>query len=656
MSVRTLKTYQALTYDGRGNVDLNRGTIAFFFKPNFDVVEEEWSPIMTISTEIEGYWNSVHEFILIDKTIYSQLFDVGRYTRRLGLPPVVGRWKKGEWVHLAVAWDREQGIRVYENGEEKASCWGNQHWYWNQIPSLLNLNGGYYSTQDANFDEFRIYSCVLPPQAIAALARGEAPTYEPVPLVAPDVHDKLEREKYGWTQEDLKMLPLVGSTPLEFKWTRVNHTEDCKRRMAQPFEGLPSTCWPHARYGASVSGKQLEISLDLGVPYDRVRLFAQRPFKGRLAQPQPVGDPKVLVDVNAQRPIWRATLSQPMQAPLLLLQRDDGWIGQIDFYQCRETKVPKVARTFHGSELVSRVPDNQAGLAIKSWISPSQLRLVSMVDGERSKSWTLKAPAFEGFQMVTEPLTNSTPLEGVVVALITQSVPNDFPLTVKVREPIWPQREWCNADVLVKAGTKEITLVLKPRPLLTKAGEPLAIEVVAGAPVEWKLGKDGGSVGLIEGNREKIYPIHVADQMEFIREAFSEISEGHVWDYLGDAVGVWARLARPALAFDEIAPDHADFVQLKLRLGKRVAGWTEDRKPYPTPPNPTNAPEWALWEQESLKLVKQMIHWIIDNRQISNGEFGGVWGDDTDMVENWMGIWFASEDDDKIKNSVRLLM
>ena len=42
MSVRTLKTYQALTYDGRGNIDLNRGTMAFFFKPNFDVVEEEW--------------------------------------------------------------------------------------------------------------------------------------------------------------------------------------------------------------------------------------------------------------------------------------------------------------------------------------------------------------------------------------------------------------------------------------------------------------------------------------------------------------------------------------------------------------------------------------------------------------------------------------
>src|ERR1041385_6700613 len=71
--------------------------------------------------------------------------------------------------------------------------------------------------------------------------------------------------------------------------------------------------------------------------------------------------------------------------------------------------------------------------------------------------------------MLTEPITNSTALEGIVVTLVAQSVPNDFPLPVKVREPIWPQREWCNADVLVKARTKEITLVLRPRPLLTKA-------------------------------------------------------------------------------------------------------------------------------------------------------------------------------------------
>ena len=676
MSVRTLKTYQALSYDGRGNIDLNRGTMAFFFKPNFDVVEEEWSPILSVETEIEGYWNSVNDLIVIDKTLYSQFFDIGRYTRRLPVgAPVVGRWKKGEWVHLALTWDREQGVRVYENGEEKSSSWGNHHWYWNQVPSVINLNGGYYSTQDANWDDFRIYSCVLPQQAIAALARGEAPKYEPVPLVAPDVHEKLSREKFGWTADDLKQLPVAGSTPMEFKWAHIDHTEDCKRRMAQPFEGLPSTCWPHARYGASIAGKQLEIYLDQGAAYDRVRLFAQRPFHGGLMQPQPVGDPKQIVEVNAERPISRACLTDggasvplaafgqehdrkrdaraTMQTPLLLLQRKDGWIGQIDFYQANEVKSsPKVSKTYTGAEPIARIPDTQAGLAIKSWLSPGEQRCVSMITGEPRKQFTIKSPAFEGIQMLTEPIsTNNTPLDGVVVKFVARKISSDTPLTVKVREPIWPQREWCNADVLVKAGAREITLVLRPRPLLTKKGEPLAVEVVAGAPVEWVLGKGGCSIGLIEGNREKILPIHVHDEMEFTREAFSEINEGHVFDYLANNRDMWERLSRPAEALNEIVPNDPILMQLKHRLG-----WEKQRVPYPTPANPSNAPEWALWERETLQLVKQLIDWIIDNRQVWNGEFGGVWGDDTDMTENWMGIWLASDDDNKIKNSMRLLM
>jgi hypothetical protein len=175
----------------------------------------------------------------------------------------------------------------------------------------LDLNGGYYSTQDANWDEFRIYSRTLSATTIAALARGEAPKTEPVPLLAMAEYEEAERDRYGWTAEDLNTLPVVGSSPLEFRWARMDHTEDCKRRMAQPFEGFPATCWPHACYGASVSGKQLEIHLASDVEFDRVRLFAQRPFSGRLAEPQPVGDPRVLAEVKAARPIWRTTFATP---------------------------------------------------------------------------------------------------------------------------------------------------------------------------------------------------------------------------------------------------------------------------------------------------------------------------------------------------------
>jgi hypothetical protein len=657
--------YQKLSYDGRGNIDLNAGTLAFFYKPNYKLVERAYEPIMCVQTEIEGYWAAVLQFNLVKDALQFQFYDVGRVAWPLALPPIVNRWKEGEWVHLAVVWDHNQGIRVYENGEEKASSWGKQHWLWNQVPSVLNLNGGYYSAHDCSFDEVRIYSGPLPPEAIAKLALGEAPGSGVLPLVARELADQREREKRGWSEDEIKQLPAVGAKPLEIAWARIDHCVDAKRRVAQPFDGFASTCWPIQKYGASIGGRELEVYFGPGAEADRVRLFAQRPFHGQLLQPQPVGEPKALLAIDAERPVFRGQLSVPVKPDVLLLQRKNGSLGQVEFFRTRELEaLPSIAGWYHGGELLKRVPDIDAGLSIKSDTSPAALRCVQMTFSaeEPGKTHeevsTVRSPAFEGFQILTQPITESTPLEGIVVKLVAKSLPAGTPLTVTVKEPVWSQGDWCVAEVRATGPSlrqaqdlREVTLVLRPRPLLTRAGEPLAIEVVAGAPVEWIFGAKGCAVGLITTAREKVLQVHVQDQLEFIREAFSEMNEGHVFDYLKSDRGMWARLSRPAEALDEIAPANPVLMQLKRRLG-----WEKEPIPYPTVANPTGAPEWAVWEREAMMRAKKIIHWIIDNRQVSNGEFGGVWGDDTDMTEFWMGLWLASDDTGKIKDAMRLLM
>jgi hypothetical protein len=644
--------YQKLSYDGRGNIDLNAGTLAFFYKPNYKIVERAWEQIMCVQTEIEGYWSGVLQFNLIKDTLNLQFFDVGRVARPLALPPIVNRWKEGEWVHLAVVWDHNQGIRVYENGEEKASSWGKQHWLWNQVPSVLNLNGGYYSAHDCCFDEVRIYSAPLVPEAIAKLARGEPPGVGTLPEVPRELAEQREREKWGWSEDELKELPSAGAKPLEITWARIDHCVDAKRRVAQPFDGLASSCWPLQKYGASIGGRELEIYFGPGAEADRVRLFAHRPFQGELLQPQPVGEPKALLAMKAQRAVFRGQLSAPVKPDVLLLQRKTGSLGEVSFFHTREVEaLPAVARWYRGGELLTRVPDSDAGLSIKSETSPAALRCVQMAASAEAhdKVSTLRSPAFEGFQILTQPLAESVALEGVVVKLVAKSLPAGTPLTVTVKEPVWSQGDWCVAEV--RATGPEVTLVLRPRPLLTRTGEPLAVEVVAGAPVEWVFGPKGCAVGLLESAREKILPLHVQDQLEFIREAFSEMNEGHIFDYLKSDRGMWARLSRPAEALDEIVPANPVLMQLKRRLG-----WEKEPIPYPAVANPTGAPEWALWEREAMMRAKKIIHWIIDNRQVANGEFGGVWGDDTDMTEFWMGLWLASDDTGKIKDAMRLLM
>jgi len=109
---RNFKARQSLSYDGRGNIDLNAGTLSFFIKPNYEIREQAYSPMVSVATEIEGYWAGVLQFNLVRDTLHVQFYDMGRYTPTLSVGKIVGRWKPEEWVHLAVAWDRDQGVRV----------------------------------------------------------------------------------------------------------------------------------------------------------------------------------------------------------------------------------------------------------------------------------------------------------------------------------------------------------------------------------------------------------------------------------------------------------------------------------------------------------------------------------------------------------------
>src|SRR5690606_7014207 len=44
-AARSERRYTGIRFDGRGNVDLDRGTLAFFYKPLEEPNAEEWNPI-----------------------------------------------------------------------------------------------------------------------------------------------------------------------------------------------------------------------------------------------------------------------------------------------------------------------------------------------------------------------------------------------------------------------------------------------------------------------------------------------------------------------------------------------------------------------------------------------------------------------------------
>jgi hypothetical protein len=68
----------------------------------------------------------------------------------------------------------------------------------------------------------------------------------------------------------------------------------------------------------------------------------------------------------------------------------------------------------------------------------------------------------------------------------------------------------------------------------------------------------------------------------------------------------------------------------------------------------SKAPHWANYQRMVLEKLTYLIHWWVDNRQISDGQFGGGWGDDVEMWRSWVPVLFAFEDEKAIKSQEKL--
>jgi hypothetical protein len=65
--------------------------------------------------------------------------------------------------------------------------------------------------------------------------------------------------------------------------------------------------------------------------------------------------------------------------------------------------------------------------------------------------------------------------------------------------------------------------------------------------------------------------------------------------------------------------------------------------PDPAPADPA-APVWANLQRTSLEKWADVVTWWIDHRQLTNGEFGGGWGDDVELWRTWPAVLVAFQD------------
>ncbi len=93
-------------------------------------------------------------------------------------------------------------------------------------------------------------------------------------------------------------------------------------------------------------------------------------------------------------------------------------------------------------------------------------------------------------------------------------------------------------------------------------------------------------------------------------------------------------------------PDHR---LLRMYMGESIP-WQKDRQIADT-----DAPEWAALASAALDGLLEVIHYWVDFRQADNGEFGGKYDDDVEMLRWWPVARLAADDPKTLQGLQRLV-
>jgi hypothetical protein len=665
---RVGKAGKSLSMDGRGVVNMERGTIAYFYQSATEPRETEWNNLGGIAGETDaGYWRSIMRFQFRRQEFLFNLFDVGFYSPPLAFQSPFGRWKAGEWHHLAAVWDRQQGVTIYEDGKRVNSNWGRHRWEWNYSPVTFSLGGP--------LDEAMVFADCLSDAQIAQLANGGKATGPAMPPLPPDSARPGELARMGWTGEDLAALPVVtAGQPQVITFARINRCVDAKRPVAYPFEGLWQTTWPSLKYGPSIRGQRLDIALDAGSSYDHIRLFVHRPFTGELAH-APKGQDETILAIEApQSMFWHRRLPAACTDTDLVLKRTFGQLGQIDLYRVDPLDAARLPATTETYLLAATnaFPATEPGRVVMGETPRHLWNPVHATKGDVG-AWSLETPAFGGFQALTGEPADAKAFDGVQVNLVVEGLTEATPVHIEVKEPVLTDRVWLAADAVLKpagSGRQVFTLLLKGRPvinlppmqarqkpakgkgktpgaLIPVPGVGFTVMVTAANPVKWIMGQGGTQVKFAVTDMAAALPTAIDDQVEWMREAYAETMEGHRYS--------WKRIQLPLRWLALFAPGRMEFRQMWERVDEQRPDLVGiDVKPivYIEPANDTGAPAWAFWQKVVMDLHRKAVLGIIDRQQVWTGELGGVWNDDSDHIENWIDYLLCLDGQGRIHDAV----
>jgi hypothetical protein len=685
-----------LAWAAPGNIYAQRGTMSFFFRPRQALGATEF-PIMRVGASDGSAWDMA--WLRIDWNGHgfdAFVTDTGlarsRVSVRLEQVP-----KADDWIHLAFAWDEISGVRLWVNGKPAAHK-DIQAVYdgglygigpFQRTVGPWQVQSRYNFMRSGDIDELRVYDRMLDDGAAAALAAHR----EPVLPAAPQRDDPAVRAawslRHGFNR--------VGDVPayLADPVTRIRKVEfadarDIKARMFKGTDGIRETTWPGVYNRSRLPGRNDYFQLpDWNTYADGGKQYTlQLPDEpwNRIEINGPAHGQLVRVAGDVQGVLLQRIPGQERTSTQLASTRRGGVIRFDNTEQ--ETPIEEIAAYHVGP---GRVPEGlvtlnytvDAGAATDAY--PNLAPLNGFIDGrfvagERSAVVALPAgaprragpPRLKGMPVVHVLVPGdfrSTPagdgpsrysygwqnmdagLDGIALMLPALKVDAThqglLPLNIRVRDPLWPERDLLDVNVSVKPNEAR-TLWLDTRDRLLPPTGNLMLTIAAAGGGFNAASLDGMQVRLVFKSAEEAKKEHIADRLEQARDnlAFLVEENPNIRAY-----SMWTRFEL----------DVSDVLRVDPSNTFARALWNEKNPeqpfgPFVQPTPPAGMPLWAFRQVEMLKLFRRFTNWWIDERQIDNGEFGGGLSDDTDLVNNWVPLALMGVQPERITLSQRKVL
>ncbi len=678
---------QLLSYWAPGNIYTQRGTLSFFWRSRYPVGSTEF-PVFRVGYADHSSWDMVWLRIDYNGSGFDAFVtDVGLTRTRVShflddFPD------PDEWVHIALSWDETVGIRLYINGElaEKSSVVGkvydsglDQFGPHSRIISPYQVQSRYNFKRGGDLAELRIYDRMLSDENITDLARGETPSE--IPELQRDLDNRRWRDawwtRHGWNLPN-QAPPLLKSDHTSVRKVEIHDATDIKRWYWKANDGIRETTWPGVynmsrlpgRYDYfvlpdwdcySMSGQTVRFHVPEGESWNHIEMWGKA--WGQLTHESDHPYDHTFAVRSKQQVKSYHRLEETKQGGIIRFDNAliEEPIGSFMVYNVEEGRAPhgRMSESF----ALARAPRNLQNEALEEvarfihgrYPFDERAMMVGVPEGETPPVDTIELPdPTHPFIHVLIPYSGQIEggLDGIEIELPALDVipthGDVVPLNLRVKDPLWQMRDLADFSFSVKPGQVH-TLWIDTRDRMLPEGRALYISL-AGASADLKP-------ELLEGARVRlVYTSGQEALTEHIKDRFTQLRDLH-------AHNVEENPRSPRLnSYNRFHADVHDLLKHDPGHWLARAYWywvspePENRPEYDIAEAPEGIPEWAHLQVEYLRHLERVVMHYIDERQISNGEFGGGLSDDGDFTNMLVGTALVGIHPEKILESLLLHM